>query len=592
MLCRHLPRRLPLLAIALVSATGALAPHSVVAQWIILHSKNGHVESNIPAETVKTLKDLARKGAQFKSIAFSPNGGWIILHDKNAIFARNIPTEPVKILAEQQDKGIELKSIAFSYAGGWTAFTGKGTQSINIGQRAFDKLGELFKDGHKPKSIAFAPEGGWLIFYNKSNYWGEGIPKDAYEKVVELGKLDVELKSAAFARNGGWAILYNKNSVASDNIPKDAEQALKDLAKKGAQIHSLTFMTSSFLPLSDDDDESREEVLFRMNRSDVPGLGMALINNGKVAWSRGYGVLRAKEEAPVTEHTRFQAAALSRPVTALAALRLVQQGKLNLDQPLNEKLVSWKVPENEFTQKKPPALRHVLSHTAGFNIPAFVFNDESNATLLDVLEGKAETPPIGVEFEPGTKVQESAGGYCVVQQLLMDVTGKPFAELMQELVLGPVGMKDSTFEQPLPKEWETDAAVGHFVTQQPLAWRWSNCASAPAASGLWSTPADLARFVVALCDAHQGKPKPILAPAQTKLMFTRQVADMGLGFSLSGNGKSLAFMQRGSITGYTCYLIAYPAAGQGAVLMTNSDTSDRLIKDIIDNLKIEYGWPG
>jgi len=405
MLRRHHSRRFPFFAFVVLAAAVVLAPRAAPAQWVILHGKNGHVERNIPAETVKALKDLARKGAQFKSIAFSPNGGWMILHDKNAIFARNIPSEPVKVLAEQQAKGIELKSMAFNFTGGWTAFTGKGSESINIGQPAFDKLIELFKEGHKPKSIAFAPEGGWVILYDKSNYWAEGIPKKAYDKIVELAKKAVELKSAAFARNGGWAILYNKNSVASNNIPKEAEQALKDLAKKGVQINSLTFMTSSFLPLSEDDDQTREEVLFRMNRSDVPGLGVALVNNGKLAWARGYGVLRAKEGMPVTDHTRFQAAALSRPVTALAVLRLVQHGKLDLNRPLNEKLVSWKVPDNEFTKKKSPTLKHVLSHSAGLNLPAFVFNEESNATLLDILQGKAETPAVSVEFEPGTKVQ-------------------------------------------------------------------------------------------------------------------------------------------------------------------------------------------
>ncbi len=591
MLCRCRPRPFSRLTRAMLSAAVLLAPGDVFAQWVILHGKNGHVERNIPAETVKTLKDLAKQGAQFRSIAFSPNGGWIILHDKNAIFARNAPTEPVKILADLQDKSVELKSIAFTFSGGWTAFHGKGSESINIGQPAFDKLVELFKDGHKPKAIAFAPEAGWLIFFDKNGYWGEGIPKPAFDKVEELAKKGVELKSAAFARNGGWALIYNKNSVASENIPPEAEKALQDLAKKGAPIHSISFMTSSFVPLSQDDKETRDEVLFRMNRSDVPGLGVALIENGKVAWVRGYGVLRAKEDPPVTGQTRFQAAALSQPLAALAALRLVNQKKLGLDRPLNEQLVAWKVPENEFTKNKPPTLRHALSHSAGFNVPILAYNDESTATLLDILEGKADTPAVAVEIEPGTIAHPSAGGYCVVEQLLVDVTGKPFPELMQELVLGPLKMTDSTFAHPLPREWESEAAVGHFVGQQPLAWRWSNCASALAAGGLWSTPADLARFVVALCDAHQGKPKSILAAAEIKAMLTRQTDDVGLGFNLSGTGKTLAFKVRGTNPGYLCQLVAYPAAGQGAVIMCNSDAADRLIGEIVENLKIEYGWP-
>src|SRR5207253_242204 len=102
--------------------------------------------------------------------------------------------------------------------------------------------------------------------------------------------------------------------------------------------------------------------------------------------ARGYGVLRAKEELPVTEHTRFQAGSISQFATAVAALHLVQVGKLDLDQPLNDKLAGWKVPENEFTKEKQPTLRHVLSHSAGFNLPAFVLTAKSTATLLDVLD--------------------------------------------------------------------------------------------------------------------------------------------------------------------------------------------------------------
>jgi CubicO group peptidase (beta-lactamase class C family) len=584
--------RLPRFAASLfVGALLGVLPRTADAQWVILHGKNGHTERGIPAETVATLKDLAKKGAQFSSISFTPSGGWIILHDKYAVMARRAPKDAVRILAEEQARNTELKSIAFSFAGGFTTFTSSRTLSWDIGQEPFDKLEELAKAGHRLKWIGFAPEGGWLIFYDKHSYYGKELPEDAFNKVVELSKKNAELKSIVFARNGGWVLLYNKNSFASNNIPKDAEKALTDLTKKGTPIKSVAFMTGSFLPLAGDDQETRDEVLFRMNRSDVPGLGLALVNHGKLEWSRGYGVLRAKEEAPVTEHTRFQAGAVSQSVTALASLRLVDKKKLGLDEPLNASLATWKIPPCEFTKQKAPTLRHALSDSAGFNLSAFTFSTESFPTLLDVLEGKADTPPVSVEETPGTKQRGAVGGYCVVQQLLMDVTGKPFPELMHELVLAPAGMNESTFEQPLPNEWEAEAAVGHFVDQQPLPWRWKNCTPALAAAGLWSTPADLARFIIALCEAHQGEPKALLAAPQIKAMLTRQIEDTGLGFTLTGKDRALAFIQKGANPGYTCYMIAYPATGQGAVLMTNSDTGERVINELVENLKMEYGWP-
>jgi CubicO group peptidase (beta-lactamase class C family) len=149
----------------------------------------------------------------------------------------------------------------------------------------------------------------------------------------------------------------------------------------------------------------------------------------------------------------------------------------------------------------------------------------------------------------------------------------------------------SSPEQPLPKDWEADAAVGHFVDQEPLPWRWHSCTPALAASGLWSTPADLARWIIALAEAQRGKPKSILATAQIQALLTPQIENLGLGVRLEGKDRRLAFIQKGANPGYSCYLIAHPATGQGAVIMTNSDTGERVINELVENLKMEYGWP-
>jgi len=574
------------------SAMGFVLPETVDAQWVVLHGKNASAARNIPAEPLKALIETARKGAEVKCIAFAPNGGWVVLSGKNSFSARNIPAEALRILSEQQKKGTEFKWMSFSPNGGWALFAGNSSFALDIGEEPFQKLDEIVKKRQHLKSISFAPNGGWVILSDKNNYFAKDIPQELMQKLDDLGVKKPELKTVVFSPNGGWAVLYNKNSVeASPNFPDDILAALKDLQKKGAAFKSISFLATSFVPLSKDDQETRDEVLWRMNRSEVPGLGIALVNNGKLEWARGYGVLRAKGDQPVTEHTRFQAGSISQLVTAVAALRLVQQGTLALDQPLNDKLVSWKVPESEFTREKQPTLRHVLSHSAGFNVPAVALTAKSSFTLLDVLDGKADTPAIGVGFVPGSKVEFSAGGFLVVQQLLVDAAGKPFPELVREQVLGPVGMPESTFEHPLPKEWETAAAVGHLAEQQPLEQRWQDCTPMLAATGLWTTPADLSRFIVALSATHQAKPDAILAPAQYKELFTRQVADMGLGTILTGKGKSLSFAVRGANAGYTCYLIGFPATGQGAVLMTNSDTGERLIKELVESLRLEYGWP-
>ncbi len=208
-----------------------------------------------------------------------------------------------------------------------------------------------------------------------------------------------------------------------------------------------------------------------------------------------------------------------------------------------------------------------------------------------MLIGNADTPAVAIEFMPGSKVEPSAGGYCVLQQLLTDVAGKPFPELAREYVLVPAAMQESTFDQTLPQEWEAAAAVGHLAEQQPLARRWENYSPMNAAAGLWTTPADLARLVAALSQVNQTKLNSLLASAQVTEMFTAQIEDMGLGAAVTGKGKALAFSARGASAGYASYVIGFPATGQGAVLMTNSDTGDKLIKELVDFLRLEYGWP-
>jgi len=333
-----------------------------------------------------------------------------------------------------------------------------------------------------------------------------------------------------------------------------------------------------------------------MNRAEVPGLAVALVNQGKVEWVRGYGVLRAMGDGEVTAQTRFQAGSISMPITALAALRLVQLGKLDLDKPLNERLVSWKVPENEFTKARPPTLRQTLSHSAGFNQPVFVFQSKSPSTLVDILDGKADSPPILVESEPGTKFAFSGGWYCVVQQLLADVAGKPFPDLMQDLVLGPLALRESTFTESLPADWEGAAAVGHLAGQSPLPHRWDNCSPVLAAAGLWTSAGDLAKVIAALSQSWQGKRDSFLPQPLAKGMLTPQVGDAGLGVTLGGvtlgtRGRAPVFSQRGKNSGYLCHIIGYPATGQGAVLLTNSDTGERLIDELLDSLRLEFGWP-
>lgn len=332
----------------------------------------------------------------------------------------------------------------------------------------------------------------------------------------------------------------------------------------------------------------------RMAHYRVPGVSVAVINNGALEWAKGYGTLTAKGTVPVTTGTLFQAASISKPVTALAALSLVQRGTLHLDDDVNASLESWRVPDNAFTKQRKVTLRQLLSHSAGFNVEdvGSYAAGESLPSLLHTLDGRppAHSDPIRVETVPGTQFRYSGGGYSVIQQLLIDVTRKPFPELMRDLVLDRSGMTSSTFQQPIPSGMESIAATGHDANGDPIEGRWYTFPQA-AAAGLWTTPSDLARFAVELQRAYNGAPDAVLSVSLTKQMFTPQLNGYGLGVWLGGRDRSASFSHPGKNEGFTCMLFAYLDTGQGAVVMTNGDGGNGLFNEILRAIAHDYGWP-
>jgi CubicO group peptidase (beta-lactamase class C family) len=333
----------------------------------------------------------------------------------------------------------------------------------------------------------------------------------------------------------------------------------------------------------------------RMRSADTPGLSIAVINNGRIEWAKGYGVLDGAGNNPVTTETLFQAGSISKAVTAVAALRLVQQGKLNLDEDVNRKLVSWKVPENDFTKNKKVTLRGLLSHSAGVNVPSFIgyLSGEPVPTLVQVLDGTkpANTPPIRVDSLPGSQFRYSGGGFTIVQQLLIDLEKKPFPDLMRELVFKPLKMKHSTFEQRLPKDFITLAAAGHDAKGEKPPGRWRYLPEM-AAAGMWTTPSDLALLAIELQKAQAGQSNKFLTAQTVNQMFTTQLGNWGLGFSVEGEGRAKRFNHGGSTLEFNSYLVAYNNSGQGAVIMVNSLRGERVIDELLRSIAKEYGWDG
>jgi len=333
----------------------------------------------------------------------------------------------------------------------------------------------------------------------------------------------------------------------------------------------------------------------RMRFHNTPGVSIAVMNDGRIEWARGYGALEAGGPLPVTVHTRFQAASISKPVAAMAALKLVQDGRLALDEDVNPKLKSWKVPENDLTKQQKVTLRRLLSHSAGLTVHGFpgYASEAPLPTLVQILDGikPANTAAIRVDVLPGSLWRYSGGGYTVMQQLVIDVTGRPFPQFMKETVLQPLGMNDSGYDQPLPATLRPAAASAHRADGNVIGGRYHTYPEM-AAAGLWTTPTDLAKFLLAVREAAAGTGTPVLSQAMAKDMLTVQKGTYGLGLTLEGiAGRSVRFGHGGSNEGFRCGMTLYLESGKGAVVMTNADRGAQLGQEILRAVAREYGWP-
>jgi CubicO group peptidase (beta-lactamase class C family) len=332
----------------------------------------------------------------------------------------------------------------------------------------------------------------------------------------------------------------------------------------------------------------------RMAYHQTPGLSLAVIHGGRIAWTRGYGVLEAGRAAPVTPDTIFQACSISKHVAMAGVLRLVAEGVLDLDEDVNRYLTSWQLPPNGPWHPR-VTLRHLLGHTAGLVYTWYRGFRRGAAipTLHDVLEGRppANTPPVRVVLLPGTRFRYSGSHYAVIQQVLVDATGTPFPALMRRLVFAPLGMDHSSYDQAYPDERPGAAAVGHYLGGMPVDGKW-RVLPEMAGAGLWTTPTDLARLALEIQRAQAGLPTACLPPSLVDQALTPVIDEgFGLGTQLEGDGPARRYGHAGSNIGYTCLATAYVEHGMGAVAMTNGEDGIWVVLELFKAIAREYGWP-
>jgi CubicO group peptidase (beta-lactamase class C family) len=342
--------------------------------------------------------------------------------------------------------------------------------------------------------------------------------------------------------------------------------------------------------LTDDKPAGSTTLQKRMAELHVPGISIAVVHNSRIDWAKGYGVAWVGGPAVTTE-TLFQAASISKPVTALAVLRLVEAGKIQLDHEANEYLNDWKIPETDFTAQSKVTVAELLNHTAGINIEGFpgYISGEPIPTLAQMLRGEppAFGPAITVTSMPGSKFRYAGGGYVVVRKLLTDVTGQPFDQLMHTSVLVPLGMTHSTFQQPLPTELVANAALPHDADGLVFK-RGAHTYPEQAPDGLWTTASDVAGYMLAMQKSLQGG--GFLSRDVSQRMFRPGKEHWGLGPIIGKDPVHPYFMFSGGNAGFISVFVAYEN-GDGVAVLTNAEEGGALIPEVVHTVARVYGWP-
>lgn len=304
------------------------------------------------------------------------------------------------------------------------------------------------------------------------------------------------------------------------------------------------------------------EIPALLERSDTPGLAIAVVKDRKTVWTGAFGVKSTETGESVTGDTIFEAASLTKPVVAYAALKLVDQGKLDLDVPLNEYLGSDYEVVNDRRIDKITA-RRVLSHTSGF--PNWRPRDSKS---------------LPINFEPGEKFSYSGEGFVYLSKVIEKITGREFGEFVRSEVLQPLGMKHSSIDWE--KEYYKTKAFNHDalgIAKDQNAEKGVN-----AAASLHTTAEDYAKFVIAVMKGEGLSEKSCRIMLEPQVSIDKEKAPglfWGLGWGIEESAEGKSFWHWGDNGFNRSFVIANPTTGKGLVFFTNGANGMSFLDEIL-----------
>lgn len=326
----------------------------------------------------------------------------------------------------------------------------------------------------------------------------------------------------------------------------------------------------------------------RMRELGIPGVSIAVIHNGQIEWAKGYGIADSSKNRKVTTETMFLAGSISKPIAATRAHQLAEKGVINLDSNVNKYLTSWKLPDNQFSENEKVTTRRILNHTAGLTVWGFPGYDKGDTipSVIEVLDGMGNTDSVRIYKEPGESWMYSGGGYTIMQLMITDIEQQSFPEIMQTNVLDPLGMKLSTYENPLLAKYHDIAATGYRSDGSEVEGKWPIYPEM-AAAGLWTTPSQLILWAKDIQGTFQNQENGLLKTETVNEMLIPGMNDHGLGPASNEH----TFGHGGADEGFRANMIAWKSHPVAVVIMVNSDNGS-IIQEILLSIAQEYQLPG
>ncbi len=330
----------------------------------------------------------------------------------------------------------------------------------------------------------------------------------------------------------------------------------------------------------------------KMSEYKIPALSLAILNEGKIEWADIYQNADFPEEQKLNCASIFQAASLSKPVTFLAAVRMHAAGDIDLDKNVQNYLKDFELPQGKQTAENPVTFRNIFSHTSGITSGGYqgYAKDLALPSDLAIVRGGAgvNTPAIEVITPPNESLAYSGGGYTLAELALQDIYKDDFSNIMKKWILEPAGMKHSEFTQPLPDSKSNQVAKGHTQSGEVVAGGWNNYPE-QAAAGLWSNAIDMAKFLIEIYNAYQGK-SSIFSQSDIKSILSHERDGSVYGFIVNRAGDDIAITHYGGNAGYRTGMTISLTSGNGLVYLINSDNGGALGNELILSTSQVYDW--